>query len=87
MKKKNKKHSFRNSPIFLVLIVIATIFLGIGYAQVANIELKVSGTATIESSEGIVISDISYFNSLKSAFNSLLAILFVEEIATLVPAR
>ena len=66
MKKKNKKHSFRNSPFFLVLIVIATIFLGIGYAQVANTELKVSGTATIESSEGIVISDISYLSGYNS---------------------
>lgn len=61
MYKNYKKNSFyKNSKVFLLLIVISTFFLGIGYAQISSIELSVSGTATAKAQTGIVISDVTY---------------------------
>ena len=61
MYKNYKKNSFyKNSKVFLLLIVISTFFLGIGYAQISSIELSVSGTATAKAQTGIVITDVTY---------------------------
>lgn len=66
MKKRSKKTLIKHSSFFLILIITAMIVLGIGYAQVANVDLNVSGTATLETSEGIIISDISYLSGYNS---------------------
>ena len=61
MYKNYKKNSFyKNSKVFLLLIVISTFILGIGYAQISSIELSVSGTATAKAQTGIVITDVTY---------------------------
>ena len=61
MYKNYKKNSFyKNSKVFLLLIVISTFFLGIGYAKISSIELSVSGTATAKAQTGIIITDVTY---------------------------
>lgn len=57
--KKKKKSSFISSRL-LFLLVFVMLTLGIGYAQIANINLNVSGTATALGQDGIIISDIHY---------------------------
>lgn len=49
--------------IYLFLLVCATIFLGIGYAQISGIDLSVSGDASLEGQTGIFINNVSYSNS------------------------
>ena len=61
MYKNYKKNSFyKNSKVFLLLIVVSTFFLGIGYAQISSIKLSVSGTSTAKAQTGIVITDVTY---------------------------
>ena len=50
MKKNNLKKklfSTKNSLALLTMIFISTLFLGIGYAQIANKDFSVSGTARL----------------------------------------
>lgn len=57
--KKNKKNSFKWYHLLFILCV-SVLFLGIGYAQIANINLSVTGSATALGQDGIIISDIHY---------------------------
>lgn len=52
MKSKNKK------PIFPFLIIMATLFMGIGYATVNSVTLDISGTVTAMIPEGLFISNV-----------------------------
>ena len=62
MKNKKKKLLFS----FFILIILSTFFLGIGYAQISDIIVSVSGTASADRQEGLVISDISYLSSVNA---------------------
>jgi len=51
--------------IFLFVVLFGSIlFLGVGYAQIAGINLEVNGTASLNEQTGIVISDINYSSSV-----------------------
>lgn len=52
----NKKNGF----IFLITIVLATFFLSIGYAQIADVYLNITGSASADKQTGIAISNVSY---------------------------
>ena len=56
---KNKKNSFKWRYLLFILCA-SVLFLGIGYAQIANINLSVTGSATALGQSGIIISDIHY---------------------------
>ena len=49
--------------IWLCLILLFMSLMGIGYAQVSNITLEISGVAAIEKQEGIVIINAEYDSS------------------------
>lgn len=59
-KKKTIQKMYKNKVVFLIMILLSTLFLGIGYAQISDIELKVSGSATANISENIVITSVAY---------------------------
>ena len=52
----------KTSLIFLGIIVVLTTFLGVGYAQIAAVDLVITGTASIKKQEGIMITNVIYFN-------------------------
>lgn len=58
-KKNNKKKlsTYKKASPFLLLI--ATLFMGIGYAKISDINLLVSGTATTSEHEGIIITEVN----------------------------
>ena len=55
--------SFKNKHIIVMMIIIATLFLGVGYAQISDIDLSVSGSASANKQEGVVISEITYLSN------------------------
>ena len=55
--KKKKKNVLK---IFLSILCLTILLLGVGYAQISNINLNVSGTASALGQTGIIISDIHY---------------------------
>ena len=57
--KKNKNNSIKLYQ-FLSILCLTVLLLGIGYAQISNINLNVSGTASALGQTGIIISDIHY---------------------------
>lgn len=68
MNKRDKKNNIFISKSFGFFIVIffVTIFLGIGYAQISDIDLTVSGTAMAQRQTGVVISEIDYLSDFKA---------------------
>ena len=50
----------KNGLIFLIIIVLATFFLSIGYAQIADVYLNITGSASADKQTGIAISNVSY---------------------------
>ena len=57
---KNKKRRLFQYKIFPVLIVIVTLFMGIGYAAVNSISLDITGRALAKGQSGIYITNVSY---------------------------
>lgn len=63
MKIKRKYNLFeKNSLIFYIVIFLLTMFLGTGYAQISDIDLIVSGTATASPAKDVIITDIEYIS-------------------------
>lgn len=71
----NEKIKYKNyTKLFLFLIVIATFFMGIGYATINSIVLEFSGTASALAGKGIYIStvkvdDINTINGLNISYD------------------
>ena len=69
MKKLSRKNydSFaRRNSIFALIVFVATLFLGIGYAQVSGLTLDVEGTAVAKSQYGLLISDAHYLSNVNA---------------------
>lgn len=69
MKRKSKKKSIpimKGFTILLVLIASATLFLGVGYAQISGIALNIEGTATADGQTGIATTTVRFTNSNSS---------------------
>ena len=63
MKRKKSKENISNKKFQLLLagvIFALTLFLGIGYAQVSDINLAIDGLAMTPRQTGIVITDVHY---------------------------
>ena len=54
--------SIKKQLILISFITVISLILGIGYAEVANIELKVNGNAKLSKQTGIVITDVTLNN-------------------------
>jgi len=50
----------KRKTLFLLVIVLATLFLSIGYAQIADVYLDITGSVTANKQTGIVISNVTY---------------------------
>ena len=50
--------------IYLVLLIFATIFMGIGYAAVNNVTLDLNGDTSVKAYEGIKIKDVTYLSNV-----------------------
>ena len=48
---------------YLVLLIIAALFMGIAYASITTRELTVSGDIEADAQEGVFISDIKYLSN------------------------
>lgn len=58
-----EKRAFKKSSFLLFIIIVISLFFGIGYAQISNINLEISGDATLEAEKKVVITDIKYVSS------------------------
>lgn len=47
----------------MIFIMIASLFLGIGYASISDIDLEIEGTAQLEHQNGAYITDITYIEN------------------------
>lgn len=54
---------FKNKHIIMMMIIISTLFLGVGYAQISDINLLTTGSASANGQEGVVISGITYLSN------------------------
>ena len=63
LKNKTIKYILKNKYIFMIAIAISTLFLGVGYAQISDIELDVIGNATALAGKNVVITSIVYDSS------------------------
>lgn len=83
MKKNVKKNVYNYNKFFPVILILATLFMGIGYAAVNSITLFIDGNTTALFQDGIFITDINYksnvnanleeskiINTYKSSINS-----------------
>lgn len=61
-KRKKLKLKFKKSTIYIALICIATLFLGVGYSQIAGISLNVTGQATTDVARQVLITNVEYLN-------------------------
>lgn len=53
----------RNIRVFTALIVVATLFLGVAYASVSNISLKITGVSSALPYESIEITNVELYES------------------------
>lgn len=55
-----KKNIIKNSSLFLFLVFISTLILGIGYAQISDTNLSVTGIASANAAKDVIITNIEY---------------------------
>ena len=60
MKKKVTKKSSNKKLVYILLLFLATIFMGVGYASVNNVLLTVDGSAIVLSQDVVHISSALY---------------------------
>ena len=68
-KKKGKKGKKQKNPvieIYVFLIIIATFFIGIGYAKTSEIIFEIDGKVEAEAQEGVFITDVEYVSDLNA---------------------
>jgi len=58
-KGKHAKQKFQVVEIYTVLLLVAFIFMSIGYAQISDIDMIISGQATATAQNGVFIYDVS----------------------------
>lgn len=56
----------KNKKLFLIMLAISTLFLGVGYAQISEIELNVVGSANAKVQPNVVITSVVYDSSTNS---------------------
>ena len=55
-----------NNMIFLLLLIISTLFMGIGYASINSITGDITGTAIAELQDGIFIADVQNVGNIEA---------------------
>ncbi len=71
MKKRiNHPTMHRKNLIFIIFLFIATLFLGIGYAQISSVELNIGGSVIAQKQTGVVIMDVHYVSNNNANISS-----------------
>ncbi len=70
MAKKKKKSSINKITLMLGFVILMTLFLGIGYARISDVNLELTGTAKANRQTGVVISNISYYADNNANLNA-----------------
>lgn len=60
---KDKSSKFKKYNKLLNIIIVAMLFLGIGYAQITATNLEIEGTASAYEKEGVYVSNVTYQSS------------------------
>ena len=60
----------RKNLIFIIFLFIATLFLGIGYAQISSVELNIGGSVIAQKQTGVVIMDVHYVSNNNANISS-----------------
>ena len=60
---KEKENKFKKYHILLNVILVATLFLSIGYAQITASNLQIEGTAKAFEKDGVYVSNVAYSSS------------------------
>ena len=58
-----KENKFKKYNMLLNIILVATLFLSIGYAQITATNLQIEGTAKAFEKDGVYVSNTSYSSS------------------------
>lgn len=56
----NEKRFFSKQFFYLVLMIIAVLFMGIGYAAINSIVFEIGGQVSAKAPEGVFITDVNY---------------------------
>ena len=71
MKKKIYYPSMHRKKLLLIIFLfIATLFLGIGYAQISSVELNIGGSVIAQKQTGVVIMDVHYVSNNNANISS-----------------
>ena len=63
---KTIKYMIKNKYLFMIGIVFSILFLGVGYAQITDIELDVNGNATATAGHNVVIYSVDYDSNVNA---------------------
>ena len=55
-----EKRAFKKSSFLLFIIIVISLFFGIGYAQIVGDPLEVEGTASAYEHEGVYVSGVNW---------------------------
>ena len=64
--RKNKKKNNSNNKLYPILLVIATLFMGIGYAMVNSVTLEVEGSSFALLQDGVFITEVNYKSNVEA---------------------
>ena len=65
-KTKIKRIPFSTNKLFPILILVATIFMGVGYASINSIILNINGEVVAKAQDGIYITEIEYVSDVNA---------------------
>lgn len=63
---KKKKLLSSSNKLFPFLLIIATLFMAIGYASVNSVILDINGTAVAKAQDGVFITDVNYESNINA---------------------
>jgi len=68
--KHQKKYIVTKKKIYPILLLIATLFMGIGYASINSVVLDIHGSALAKDVDGLLITEVSYYNNVNADLNN-----------------
>ena len=68
--KKKKEILFITNKLFILLILIATLFMSIGYASINSVIMELNGSVVAQTQTGVYIYDITYKSNINADTNS-----------------
>lgn len=66
MKSKKNKNPFVYNKFFPILLFVATLFMGVGYASINSISLDIDGSALAKVPDGVYITEVNYKDDINA---------------------